>query len=159
MRRIFAVVLSALLVFGFAPIAKAEVSGLTPCAESPHFQQRASAAATPQAVARFERYSKAVCGEDGLPHLVVDGRWNHAGDFMIPAIIFLYIAGCIGWAGRQYLIAVRGAKDAASNEIIIDTSLAFRCFLGAASWPLLAHVQATRGGLTESDDKVTVSPR
>lgn len=159
MRRLFAVVLSALLVFGFAPVAKAEVSGLTPCAENPRFQQRASAASTPQAIARFDRYSKAVCGEEGLPHLVVDGRLNHAGDFLIPAIMFLYIAGCIGWAGRTYLIASRKLKDAASNEIIIDTSLAFRCFLGAASWPLNAHVQATRGGLTEDENKVTVSPR
>ena len=30
MRRLFAVVLSALLVFGFAPVAKADVAGLTP---------------------------------------------------------------------------------------------------------------------------------
>jgi photosystem I subunit 3 len=71
MRRLFALALSALLVFGFAPVAKADVAGLTPCAESPRFQQRASAAATPQAKARFEMYSEAVCGEDGLPHLIV----------------------------------------------------------------------------------------
>ena len=44
MRRLFAVVLSTLLVFGFAPVAKADVAGLTPCAESARFQQRASAA-------------------------------------------------------------------------------------------------------------------
>ena len=78
MRRLFALALSALLVFGFAPVAKADVAGLTPCAESARFQQRASAAATPQAKARFEMYSEAVCGEDGLPHLIVDGRWSHA---------------------------------------------------------------------------------
>ena len=57
MRRLFAVVLSTLLVFGFAPVAKADVAGLTPCAESARFQQRASAASTPQAKARFEMYS------------------------------------------------------------------------------------------------------
>ena len=34
MRRLFAVVLSALLVFGFAPVAKADVAGL-PCSEVP----------------------------------------------------------------------------------------------------------------------------
>ena len=51
MRRLFALALSALLVFGFAPVAKADVAGLTPCSESARFQQRASAAATPQAKA------------------------------------------------------------------------------------------------------------
>ena len=44
MRRLFAVALSALLVFGFAPVAKADVAGLTPCSESARFQQRAAAA-------------------------------------------------------------------------------------------------------------------
>ena len=83
MRRLFAVVLSALLVFGFAPVAKADVAGLTPCSESARFQQRAAAADTPQAKARFEMYSQASCGEDGLPHLIVDGRWSHAGDCLL----------------------------------------------------------------------------
>ena len=101
--RFFALALSALLVFGFAPVAKADVAGLTPCSESARFQQRASAASTPQAVARFKMYSKASCGEDGLPHLIVDGRWNHAGDFVLPGLMFLYITGTIGWAGREYL--------------------------------------------------------
>ena len=53
MRRLFAVLISALLLFGFASVANADVAGLTPCAESSRFQQRASSAATPQAKARF----------------------------------------------------------------------------------------------------------
>ncbi|MEB3105270.1 MAG: Photosystem I reaction center subunit III, partial [Cyanobacteriota bacterium] len=105
MRRLFAVVLSAFLLFGFAPMAKADVAGLTPCAQNARFQQRAAAAKTDQAKARFEAYGQALCGTDGLPHLIVDGRWSHAGDFMIPGVMFLYIAGCIGWAGREYLKA------------------------------------------------------
>ena len=40
------------------------------------------------AKARFEMYSQASCGEDGLPHLIVDGRGSHAGDFVI-LIMFL----------------------------------------------------------------------
>jgi hypothetical protein len=47
MRRLFAVLISALLIFGFAPVAKADVAGLTPCAESARFQQRAANASTP----------------------------------------------------------------------------------------------------------------
>ena len=158
MRRLFAVVLSALLIFGFAPVAKADVAGLTPCSESARFQQRASAASTPQAKARFEMYSKASCGEDGLPHLIVDGRWSHAGDFVLPGLMFLYINGCIGWAGREYLKATRG-KNAAMNEIQIDTSIALKSVLASAAWPLAAFGEFTSGKLVESDSKVTVSPR
>ena len=165
MRRLFprlcAVLLSAFLLFGFAPVAKADasVAGLTPCAESPRFQQRAAAAKTDQAKARFEMYSQALCGTDGLPHLIVDGRWSHAGDFIIPGIAFLYIAGCIGWAGRSYLIAIRGSKDATMKEIQIDLPLAFKSTLGAATWPLAAFGELTGRKLTEADDRITVSPR
>jgi photosystem I subunit 3 len=165
MRRLFprlcAVLLSAFLLFGFAPVAKADasVAGLTPCAESPRFQQRAAAAKTDQAKARFQMYSQALCGTDGLPHLIVDGRWSHAGDFLIPGIAFLYIAGCIGWAGRTYLMAIRGSKDATMREIQIDVPLAFKSTLDAASWPLAAFGELTGKKLTEDDNKITVSPR
>jgi photosystem I subunit 3 len=104
-------------------------------------------------------YSKALCGADGLPHLVVDGRWSHAGDFIIPGIAFLYIAGTIGWAGRTYLQAVATRKDATMHEIQIDLPLAFKSTLAAASWPLAAFSELSSGKLTESDSKITVSPR
>ena len=159
MRRLFAVVLSAFLLLGFAPMVHADIGGLTPCAENTRFQQRANGATTAQAKRRFEMYSKALCGADGLPHLVVDGRWSHAGDFIIPGIAFLYIAGCIGWAGRNYLRAIRNDKDAAMKEIQIDLPLALKSTLAAATWPLAAFGELTSGKLLESDDKVTVSPR
>ena len=159
MRRLFAVVLSAFLLFGFASGAKADIGGLTHCSESARFQQRAAAAKTDQAKARFDMYSQALCGTDGLPHLIVDGRWSHAGDFIIPGIAFLYIAGTIGWAGRSYIQAVRKDKDANMKEIQIDLALAFKSTLGAASWPLAAFKEFTSGQLVESDSKVTVSPR
>jgi photosystem I subunit 3 len=104
-------------------------------------------------------YSQALCGTDGLPHLIVDGRWSHAGDFLIPGIAFLYIAGCIGWAGRTYLMAIRGSKDATMREIQIDVPLAFKSTLAAASWPLAAFGELTGKKLTEDDNKITVSPR
>ncbi len=157
--RLFAALLSVFLLIGVAPAAHADVAGLTPCAESARFQQRAAGAKTDQAKARFEMYSQAVCGADGLPHLIVDGRWSHAGDFMIPGIAFLYIAGCIGWAGRSYVIAVRGRKDATMHEIQIDLPLAIKSTIGAATWPLAAFGEFTSGKLLESDDKITVSPR
>jgi photosystem I subunit 3 len=157
--RLLAVLLSAFLLIGFAPAAQADIGGLTPCAENARFQQRASTAITAQAKARFERYSQALCGADGLPHLIVDGRFSHAGDFTIPGIAFLYIAGCIGWAGRTYLQAVRSRKDATMHEIQIDVPLALKSTIAAATWPLAAFGELTSGKLTESDSKVTVSPR
>jgi photosystem I subunit 3 len=157
--RLFALIACAFLLFGFAPSARADIGGLTPCSENPRFQQRAAGASTDQAKARFAMYGQALCGTDGLPHLIVDGRWNHAGDFMIPGIAFLYIAGCIGWAGRGYLQAVRGSKDATMKEIQIDLPLAFKSTLAAATWPLAAFKELTGGKLLESDSKVTVSPR
>jgi len=159
MRRLLAVLLSAFLVFGFAPVANADIGGLTPCAENARFQQRAAGASTAQAKARFERYSQALCGADGLPHLIVDGRFSHAGDFTIPGIAFLYIAGTIGWAGRTYLQAVRTRKDATMHEIQIDVPLAFKSTLAAATWPLAAFGEFSSGKLTEADSKITVSPR
>jgi len=89
----------------------------------------------------------------------VDGRLSHAGDFIIPGIAFLYIAGCIGWAGRNYLMAIRGDKDATMKEIQIDLPLAFKSTLAAATWPIAAFGALTSGKLTEADDKITVSPR
>ncbi|NDD69348.1 MAG: Photosystem I reaction center subunit III, partial [Synechococcaceae bacterium WB9_4xC_028] len=104
-------------------------------------------------------YSEAVCGDDGLPHLIVDGRWSHAGDFVYPGLMFLYIAGCIGWAGREYLKATRGTKEQYTKEIQIDLPLALKSCIAAATWPLAAFGELTSGKLLESDNKVTVSPR
>jgi photosystem I subunit 3 len=161
MSRLCAVLLSAFLLFGLAPVAHADasVAGLTPCAESPRFQQRAAAARNDQAKARFNVYSQALCGDDGLPRLIVDGRWSHAGDFLIPGLLFLYIAGTIGWAGRSYLIGVRGGKDATMKEIQIDMPLAFKSTLAAAVWPLAAFKEFTGGKMIEAESKITVSPR
>ena len=158
MRRLFAVLLSGFLIFGFAPLAKADVAGLTQCSENARFQARANNASTDQAKARFERYGQAVCGADGLPHLIVDGRWSHAGDFMIPGIAFLYIAGCIGWAGRTYLQAVAG-KGANMKEIQIDLPTALKATIASATWPLAAFTEYGTKKLVEVDSKVTVSPR
>lgn len=159
MRRLFALVLAVCLWFSFAPTASADVAGLTPCSDSPRFVERAKAATTDQAKARFERYSQAVCGEDGLPHLIVDGRLSHAGDFTIPGVMFLYIAGWIGWAGRSYIIGSRAKSNPAEDEIIIDIPRAISCSLGAAVWPLAAFGELTSGKLLADESEITVSPR
>jgi photosystem I subunit 3 len=157
MRRLLAIVLIFFLWVGFAPQASADL--LTPCSESPAFQQRAANAKTPQAKARFEMYSQVSCGPEGLPHLVADGSLEHAGEFLIPSILFLYIAGWIGWAGRSYLIWSRTTKSPETNEIIIDVPQAVKFSLSGFLWPLAALKEFTSGELSVNDAEIPVSPR
>ncbi len=166
MRRLFALALVISLWFGFALPASASisgdnVSGLTPCGQNAAFQKRAAAAQTEQAKARFEFYgnSSLLCGEDGLPHLIVDGDLAHLGEFIIPSLLFLYIAGWIGWVGRAYLIAVRKDKSPEEKEIIIDVPLAVKCSLSGFAWPLTAAKDMLSGEMFAKDTEITVSPR
>ncbi|MEO1402315.1 MAG: Photosystem I reaction center subunit III [Cyanobacteria bacterium J06635_1] len=166
MRRLFALALVVCLWFGFAAPASAgvagdNVAGLTPCGESAAFQQRAANASTDAAKARFEFYanSSLLCGEDGLPHLIVDGDFAHLGEFIIPSILFLYITGWIGWAGRSYIIGARKSGKAEEKEIIIDLPLAIASSLGGAAWPLVAFKEMASGEMFANDNEITVSPR
>lgn len=159
MRKILALLLAVCLWFSFAPIASADYANLTPCGDNAAFIRRAKSATTPQAKARFEQYSSLLCGEEGLPHLIVDGNLAHAGEFLIPSVLFLYIAGYIGWAGRSYLQAIKKDGKAEEKEIIIDVPLAISCSLGAAAWPIAAFGQMTSGAMFAKDDEITVSPR
>lgn len=165
MRRLFSLVLVCTLWFGFfSPSASADVAGLVPCSESQAFQNRAASAKNttgdPQSgQKRFERYSEALCGPEGLPHLVVDGRFSHAGDFLIPSVLFLYIAGWIGWAGRSYLQAIKKEKNPAMSEIIINVPLAVKFMLAGFAWPLVAFKEMTTGEMFAKEEEITVSPR
>jgi photosystem I subunit 3 len=161
MRRLFALALVLCLWVGFTPAASADVAGLTPCSESAAFQQRAANAKNATAEARFELYgsSNVLCGPEGLPHLIVDGDLAHAGEFLIPSILFLYIAGWIGWVGRSYLIAIRGEKNPEEKEVIIDVPLAVKCSLTGFAWPLVAFKEITTGEMFAKDNEIPVSPR
>jgi photosystem I subunit III len=160
MQRLFALVLVLFLWAGFAPPASADVSGLTPCADTPAFQQRASNAKTEQAKKRFDFYGdNLLCGSEGLPHLVVDGRLNHAGEFLIPSILFLYIAGLIGWSGRSYIISVRNEKEPEMNEIVIDVPRALAIIASSLLWPLAAIKELLSGELVAKEEEIPISPR
>lgn len=163
MRRLFALALVLCLWIGFAPAANAadpDAPGLlAPCSETPAFQQRAANARTSQAQARFESYSKLLCGPEGYPHLVVDGRLSHVGEFTIPGLIFLYIAGLIGWSGRSYIQFAREQKEPEMNEIVIDVPRAVGIVLGSLLWPLAAIKQFLSGELVAKEEEIPVSPR
>ena len=167
MQRLFALVLVIGFWFNFAPPASASAqANLVPCSESPAFLQRAKDArnttSDPNSGAkRFERYAQAQCGPEGLPHLIVDGRLDRAGDFIIPSILFLYIAGWIGWSARSYLQAVKNLEGAASEskEVIIDVPLALKCVSSGLLWPVGSVKELLSGELTAKDEEITVSPR
>lgn len=161
---VLAFAISLTLWANFAPAAKADLSHLTPCSESAAFQENAknflNTTADPESGAkRAASYSQALCGPEGYPHLVVDGRLDHAGDFIIPGVLFLYIAGWIGWVGRSYLIAIREDKNPELKEIVIDVPLAFSKMLFGFLWPVQAFGEFTSGKLTVKDSEISVSPR
>nr|ARW64881.1 photosystem I reaction center subunit III [Polysiphonia sertularioides] len=162
----------------------ADVAGLTPCKDSSAFSKRLKNSvkrlearlskydpSTPPALAinkqikqtqnRFEKYAKAgiLCGSEGLPHLITDGRWNHAGDFVLPGLLFLYITGWIGWVGRGYLKAISTLNKPTEKEIILDVPLALKFSLSGFTWPLAALQEFNSGQLLAPDDDITVSPR
>jgi photosystem I subunit 3 len=176
--------LVALLITLSPNIASAEIGGLTKCSDSPTFAKRQKAsvkkleqrmntyeAGTPPALAlqqqiertqaRFDKYSRSdlLCGTDGLPHLIADGRWSHAAEFILPGFGFIYISGWIGWVGRKYIRAVSTTKNPAESEIIVNVPLALKIMTTGYIWPISAWQELVSGDLIASDDKITVSPR
>jgi len=172
------------LVFSLPLVTFADVAGLTKCSESAPFNKRLNAsvkklevraqkyeAGSPPALAleqqigrtkqRFDRYSNSelLCGKDGLPHLITDGRWDHAVEFMIPGMMFLYITGWIGWVGRSYLNTVSSSTNPTEKEIIIDVPLALKIMSSGFIWPVSAWQEFTSGNFLASDSEITVSPR
>ena len=172
-------------IFSATPkLAAADVAGLTPCKDSAVFKRRLDASVkkltgrlanyeegTPaylaleaqieRTQARFDKYGKQgmLCGADGLPHLITDGRWTHAGDFIVPGMIFLYIAGYIGWSGRSYLQFTKKTAKPNENEIIIDIPVAIGMMSGSFLWPVAAWNELVSGELLVPGDEITVSPR
>jgi photosystem I subunit 3 len=185
MKRFNLITLFCTLVLIFIPNqALADIGGLTKCSESPAFakrqktsvkklEQRMSTyeADSPPALAlqqqidrtnaRFDKYSRSdlLCGTDGLPHLIADGRWSHAAEFILPGFGFIYISGWIGYVGRKYLRAVSTTKNPAESEIIINVPLALKIMATGYIWPISAWQELISGDLVAPKDEVTVSPR
>ncbi|CAM9108284.1 unnamed protein product [Chrysoparadoxa australica] len=172
------------IIVSLPTFANADVAGLVPCSESPGFTKRLDAsvrklegrvqkyeAGSPPALAleqqidrtkaRFDRYGKSglLCGKDGLPHLITDGRFNHAAEFIIPGLLFLYITGWIGWVGRKYIGTVSSSPNATEKEIIIDVPLAVKIMSTGYIWPVSAWQEYVSGDLIAKDSEIPVSPR
>lgn len=164
--------------------ALAEVANLQKCSDSTAFIKRQKASVkkleqrlstykldSPSALAlqqqidktnsRFEKYSRSdlLCGTDGLPHLIADGRWDHAAEFIVPGVGFLYISGWIGYVGRKYLRAISVTKNPAESEIVINVPLALEIMATGYIWPISIWQELIHDELIALTDGVTVSPR
>jgi len=164
--------------------ANADFNALTLCKDSPAFQKRLNSEVKklenrlklyiPESKeakflnqeiestkARFERYgnSNLLCGKEGLPRIIASGQWDHANEFVIPGIMFLYITGWIGWVGRKYIRYASTTDNAFENEIIINVPVAISIMNSGFLWPVEAWKEFTSGDLLADDDDVTVSPR
>jgi photosystem I subunit 3 len=184
MKRWFLSFLTVAIFTGTPQVASADVAGLVPCKDSAVFKRRLDGslkklsarlenyeAETPaylalqaqidRTQARFDKYGKQglLCGADGLPHLIADGRPSHAGEFVLPAILFLYITGYIGWSGRSYLQYTKTTSKPNENEIIINVPVALGMMSASFLWPLAAWKELVSGDLLVPGDEVTVSPR
>lgn len=184
LKGILFVFLAFFLSFGSPSRSFADVAGLIPCNQSAVFTKRLDTsvrklegrlkkyeAGSPSALAleqqidrtkqRFDRYSKStlLCGKDGLPHLITDGRWSHSIEFVIPGLMFIYISGWIGWVGRKYIRTVAQVSNATEKEIIIDVPLALKIMSTGFSWPIAAWQEYVGGTLLADVSEITVSPR
>jgi len=176
----------ASLVFTFTNIqsANADFNALVPCNQSSTFQKRLNTSVkklenrlryyTPESKeakflnkeieatkARFSRYSSSnlLCGKEGLPRIIASGQWDHANEFVIPGILFLYITGWIGWVGRKYVRYASETENPFENEIIINVPVAIGIMNSGFLWPVEAWKEFTSGDLLAAEDDVTVSPR
>lgn len=185
MKKLIAIFSLGFLFFTISPeLVSADVAGLVPCSESPNYTKKLNSSITKlenrlkkydqdsqpalalqkqieKTKQRFDRYAKSglLCGNDGLPHLITDGRWNHAAEFTIPGIMFLYITGWIGWVGRKYLRTISTQSDSTQKEIIIDVPVALSIITSGYCWPLSAWQEFISGDLLAKSEDITVSPR
>ena len=185
MKHFYSLFLIVGLFFTNPTVASADVSGLVPCKDSPVFKKRLDGSVKKLSArlqnyepgspaylsleqqiertkARFAKYGEKglLCGTDGLPHLIVDGRLDHAGEFMLPGVLFLYTTGWIGWAGRKYVQTVATTSNPMEKEIIIDVPLALKIMFSGYMWPVNSWKEAIeQGDFVASDEDITVSPR
>ncbi len=164
--------------------ANADYAALTPCKDSPAFEKRLKTSVKKlenrlklyipgsreakfltreieATQARFARYGSTnlLCGKEGLPRIIASGQWDHANEFVIPGVLFIYITGWIGWVGRKYVRYASTTSNPFENEIIINVPVAISIMNSGFLWPVEAWKELTSGDLLASDDEVTVSPR
>jgi len=101
-----------------------------------------------------EAYGTRLCGlNDGLPRTIANGEVDVRGGIVIPALMFLYTTGWIGWAGREYLMRTRDKM----KEMKIDVPLAVTCMASGFAWPVAAWQDIVNGKFVEKDTDIVRS--
>jgi len=96
-------------------------------------------------------YGERFCGKaDGLPRVIATGEPGIKGGVVTPALMFLYIAGWIGWAGRSYLVRTQDVQ----KEILIDAPLALTCMASGFAWPVAAWQEIVNGEMVVPDSEI-----
>jgi len=180
----FLIIIFIFLISFIPNFVLADVGGLIKCSENPAFTKRLNTSIKKlelkisqyeknsfpalsleqqlnRTKARFNKYARAnlLCGTDGLPHLIADGRWSHVAEFTLPGFCFIYITGWIGWVGRKYLRSIKTLKNVTENEIIINVPLALKIMTTGYIWPISAFCELKNGDLIAKKDDITISPR
>jgi hypothetical protein len=102
---------------------------------------------------RENAYGDRYCGKkDGNPRAIVTGELVR-GNIVVPGIMFLYTAGWIGWAGREYLQRASAGKDY-WKEMLIDVPLATRCMASGFAWPVNAWQDIVDGKFVKKDSEI-----
>lgn len=183
-KKILLFCLGFFLINPFSISIATDVAGLIPCSQSSVYTKKLNSSITklenrikkyeensPPTLAlekqientkkRFNQYAKSglLCGNDGLPHLIVDGRLDHVAEFTIPGVMFLYITGWIGWVGRKYLRTISTQENSTQKEIIIDVPIALSIMSSGFSWPFSAWQEFTSNDLLQNSEDITISPR
>jgi hypothetical protein len=100
---------------------------------------------------RVEAYGERLCRKDaGIPIAVASGEVNVRGSVIPASLVFLYVAGWIGWAGRSYLQRTNDKQ----KEIMIDVPLALTCMASGFAFPVAAWQEIVNGEMTESDENI-----
>jgi photosystem I subunit III len=182
-KNFLAFLICSFLLFNIKPVY-ADFTNLTPCKDSKPFQKRLVTSVKKlenrlklykentkefsqltkeieSTKKRFDRYANStlLCGKEGLPRIIASGQWDHASEFIIPGILFLYITGWIGWVGRKYLSYASNTDNPYENEIIINVPLALSIMNSGFLWPIDAWKEFSNGDLLAEDEDVTISPR
>jgi photosystem I subunit 3 len=99
-------------------------------------------------------YGDRFCGKkDGWPRTIATGEADVRGSAVWPALIFLYIAPWIGWAGRSYLMRTQDEL----KERNIDVPLALTCMASGFSWPVAAWQEIVDGDFAVPDNQIHTS--
>jgi len=105
---------------------------------------------------RNEAYGDLLCGKrDGNPRTIANGEINVRRSVVLPGFAFLYIAGWIGWTGREYLLRTRSKE----KELYIDLPLFAQCSASGFAWPVRSWIDIVNGKFTVPDEDLHYSGR